>query len=135
MEIANEHRLTEVEARSKSNTKRLDELEHKLTEYEKQNTTVAVLEVRMKAIELKIDTLCAQVESIKAKPAKRWESLVGQAMANAFMSAALTVRMKSMGMITPIFCIILTAAWFIRMMLYSRSHMMRAVLQFKEAKK
>jgi len=27
MEISNEHRLTEVEARSKSNTKRLDELE------------------------------------------------------------------------------------------------------------
>jgi phage shock protein A len=78
MEIANEHRLTEVEARSKSNTRRLDDLEHKVSEYEKQNTTVAILEVRMKAIELKIDTLCAQVESIKAKPAKRWETLTTQ---------------------------------------------------------
>lgn len=78
MEITNEHRLTEVEARSKSNTKRLDELEHRMTKIEEQNTTVAVLDVRMKALEVKIDGLCAQVESIKAKPAKRWENLIGQ---------------------------------------------------------
>jgi uncharacterized coiled-coil protein SlyX len=78
MEIANEHRLTEVEARSKSNTKRLDDLEHKVSEYEKQNTTVAVLEVRMKSLEVKIDELVSDVKSIKSKPAKRWETLVTQ---------------------------------------------------------
>lgn len=80
MEINHEHRLTECEARSKSNTKRLDELEQRVAKFEEQNTTVAVLEVRLKTLEIKIDGLCAQVESIQAKPAKRWESLVSQAI-------------------------------------------------------
>ncbi len=78
MEISNEHRLTEVEARSKSNCKRLDELEQRVAEYEKQNTTIAVLEVRIKALEIKIDTLCAKMECIESKPAKRWDSIVTQ---------------------------------------------------------
>lgn len=78
MEIANEHRLTEIEAREKSNTHRLDELERRVGKLEEQNTTVAVLEVRMKSLEVKIDELVSDVKSIKSKPAKRWESLVTQ---------------------------------------------------------
>ena len=78
MEIANEHRLTEVEAREKSNTHRLEELERRVGKLEEQNTTVAVLEVRMKSIEVKLEELCSDVKSIKAKPAKRWETLVTQ---------------------------------------------------------
>ena len=78
MEIANEHRLTEVEAREKSNTHRLEELERRVGKLEEQNTTVAVLEVRMKSIEVKLEELCSDVKSIKAKPAKRWETLITQ---------------------------------------------------------
>ena len=78
MEIAYEHRLTEVEAREKSNTYRLDEIEKRVRKLEEQNTTVAVLEERMKSLETKIDELVIDVKSIKAKPAKRWETLVTQ---------------------------------------------------------
>lgn len=78
MEISNEHRLTEVEAREKSNTRRLEELERRVGKLEEQNTTVAVLEVRMKSIEVKLEELCSDVKSIKAKPAKRWETLITQ---------------------------------------------------------
>lgn len=78
MEIANEHRLTEVEAREKSNTHRIEELERRVGKLEEQNTTVAVLEVRMKSIEVKLEELCSDVKSIKAKPAKRWETLITQ---------------------------------------------------------
>lgn len=80
MEISNEHRMTELEARSKSNTKRLDEFEQRISKIEERNTTLAVLEIRMKALEAKIDELCTRVEVITSKPAKRWDSLVTQAI-------------------------------------------------------
>ena len=81
--------LIETEARSKSNTHRLDDLEHDV----KNNNTLA-LNVRELTIEIKhmredyqklaekhaeevraIDTRLTEVEK---KPGKKWENLVGQ---------------------------------------------------------
>ena len=97
MEIANEHRLTEVEAREKSNTHRLEELERRVGELEKQNTTVAVLDVRMKAIEVKLEELVIDVKSIKAKPAKRWETIITQVI-SIIVAAVVGYFIASAGM-------------------------------------
>ncbi|MBQ8249067.1 MAG: hypothetical protein IJY93_04195 [Clostridia bacterium] len=78
MEREFEHRLTEVEARSKSNVHRLDEIERRVGVLESQSATVAVLAERMKNVETNVEEIKGDVKSIKGKPGKRWESLVSQ---------------------------------------------------------
>ena len=73
-----EHRLTETEERSKSNTHRLDDLERRQTDLEKLVATVAVMAERVKNVEGKVDGISADVKTLKGKPAKQWEQLTGQ---------------------------------------------------------
>ena len=51
MEVQIEHRLTEVEDRSKSNQRRLDELEKRLDNLDDLVSTVKVIAVREEAVE------------------------------------------------------------------------------------
>ena len=78
MEKEIEHRLTEVEARSKSNKHRLDEVEIRQNDLDKLVSTVAVLAEREKNVESNVEEIKDDVKSLKSKPAKRWESLVTQ---------------------------------------------------------
>ena len=78
MEREIEHRLTEVEARSKSNKHRLDEVETRQNDLDKLVSTVAVLAEREKNVESNVEEIKDDVKSLKSKPAKRWESLVTQ---------------------------------------------------------
>lgn len=78
MEIQIEHRLTEVEDRSKSNTHRLDELEKRQDNLDDLVSTVKVLAVREEAVENDVKEIKSDVKSLTSKPAKRWESLVNQ---------------------------------------------------------
>lgn len=83
MEINIEHRLTEVEQRSKSNAHRLEALEK---EQEAIHSMAASLQLmaaeqkhQTKAIEsVKTDVgrLESKVDVLERKPAKRWEGLV-----------------------------------------------------------
>ena len=73
-----EHRLTEVEARSKSNMKRLDEMEKRQDNLDELVTTVKVLAVREEAVEKDVKEIKSDVKSITSKPAKRWDNLVNQ---------------------------------------------------------
>ena len=76
MEISNEHRLTEVEERSKSNKHRIDELEKRQDNLDELVTTVKVLAVREEVVEETVKKIDGKVESIANKPAKRWDNLV-----------------------------------------------------------
>lgn len=78
MEREFEHRLTEVEARSKSNKHRLDEVESRQDDLDKLVSTVAVLAEREKNVESNVEEIKDDVKSLKSKPAKRWENLVTQ---------------------------------------------------------
>lgn len=78
MEKEIEHRLTEVEARSKSNKHRLDEVESRQNDLDKLVSTVAVLAEREKNVESNVEEIKDDVKSLKSKPAKRWENLVTQ---------------------------------------------------------
>lgn len=78
MEREFEHRLTETEERSKSNTHRLEEIERRQTNLEKLVSTVAVMAERVTNVEGKVDEIKADVKTLKGKPAKQWEQLTGQ---------------------------------------------------------
>ena len=71
-----EHRLTTVEDRSKSNTKRLDEVERKQDNLEELVTTVKVLAIREETVESDVKEIKSDVKSLKDIPAKRWNSIV-----------------------------------------------------------
>ena len=78
MEKEIEHRLTEVEARSKSNKHRLDEVETRQNDLDKLVSTVAVLAEREKNVESNVEEIKDDVKSLKSKPGKRWASRVTQ---------------------------------------------------------
>ena len=71
-----EHRLTTVEDRSKSNTKRLDEVERKQDNLEELVTTVKVLAIREETVESDVKEIKSDVKSLKDIPAKRWNSII-----------------------------------------------------------
>ena len=87
-----EHRLTEVEGRSKSNTHRLDELERRQDNLDDLVSTVKVLAVREEAVENDVKEIKADVKSLASKPGQRWDSLMDKiiwAVAGAVLAFAL----------------------------------------------
>ena len=69
MDLEHERRLTEVESRSKSNMKRLDDVEQRQSNLE-------VLADREERLENDVGEIKSDVKEIKGKPGKRWEALV-----------------------------------------------------------
>ena len=78
MENEIEHRLTEVEERSKSNTYRLAEVEKRQDNLDDLVSTVKVLAVREENVENDVKEIKSDVKSLTGKPAKRWDNLVNQ---------------------------------------------------------
>ena len=78
MEKELEHRLTEVEERSKSNKHRLDEVEKRQDNLDDLVSTVKVLAVREESVENDVKEIKSDVKSITGKPAKKWDNLVNQ---------------------------------------------------------
>lgn len=76
MAIEMEHRMTVVEDRSKSNAKRLDDLEKRQDNLDELVTTVKVLAVREESVENDVKEIKSDVKSLTDKPAKRWDGLV-----------------------------------------------------------
>ena len=73
-----EHRLTEVEERSKSNTKRLDDMKKRQDDLDELVSVVKVLAIREENVENDVKEIKSDVKSLTSKPAKRWDSLVNQ---------------------------------------------------------
>lgn len=76
MDLDHERRLTEVEQRSKSNTKRLDEMEKRQDDLEVLTSSVATLAAKQECMESDVKEIKADVKSLAAKPGKRWEAVV-----------------------------------------------------------
>ena len=70
-----EHRLTQVEERSKSNSHRIEELEKRQDNLEELTGTVKVLAVREQNVENDVKEIKNDVKALTNKPAKKWESL------------------------------------------------------------
>lgn len=71
-----EHRLTEVEERSKSNGHRLDEMQKRQDNLDDLVSTVKVLAVREEAVENDVKEIKNDVKSLTSKSGQRWDSLV-----------------------------------------------------------
>lgn len=78
MEMEREHRLTEVEDRSKSNTHRIDKLEERQNKLDELVGTVKVLAVREGNVESDVKEIKKDVKRLTDKPAMRWDNLVTQ---------------------------------------------------------
>ena len=95
MEVNMEHRITDVEARAKSNTKRIDELEKRQDDLDDLVTTVKVLATREENVENDVKEIKRDVKDLTGKSGKRWDDLVEKivwaiaAAVLAFLSARL----------------------------------------------
>lgn len=78
MEVRIEHRLTEVEDRSKSNTHRINELEKRQNNLDELVGTVKVLADREERVEGDVKEIKSDVKNLADKPAKRWDNLINQ---------------------------------------------------------
>lgn len=77
-----EHRMTEVEQRSKSNSHRLEKLEHIASEIHTMSNTMVQLVEEMKHtneavgnIDRKVDRMDSRVDEMEKSPAKKWDNL------------------------------------------------------------
>lgn len=73
-------KLTEVEARSKSNTHRLEKVEKRQDTLDKLATAVEVLASREKSVETDVKEIKADVKTITEKSGKRWDGIVDKAL-------------------------------------------------------
>lgn len=71
-----EQTVIEVDARSRSNTKRLDKLEQTITALNDMAISVKVMATKMETLVGQVDKLDVKVEALEAKPGKRYEGLV-----------------------------------------------------------
>lgn len=67
-------KITEVEARSKSNTKRIDTMEERQDNFDKLVTSVEVLAAKQETVETDVKEIKSDVKALAEKPAKRWDS-------------------------------------------------------------
>ena len=74
-------KLTETEARSKSNTKRLEKVEERQDALDRLVTSVEVLATREEGVEKDVKEIKSDVKTLTSKPGKRWEGVVDKALA------------------------------------------------------
>lgn len=78
MDLEHEKRLTEVEARSKSNAHRLDDVEKKQNDLSELVGTVKVLATKQEGVENDVKEIKNDVKTLTSKPGKKWEGLISQ---------------------------------------------------------
>lgn len=76
MDLEHEKRLTEVEARAKSNTLRIDELEKRQNNLDDLVGTVKVLAVREENVENDVKEIKNDVKILTNKSGQRWDGLI-----------------------------------------------------------
>ena len=71
-----EHRVTENEQRSKSNTKRIDKLEQTTEAIYHMAGSIEKMAEKQEAMNGSINKLTSDVETLKAEPGKRWKFVI-----------------------------------------------------------
>lgn len=75
MDLEHERRLTAVEDRAASNTKRLNKLEESTEALNRMAISMEVMAEKQDRVADTVDRLDVKVEALEGKPAKKWESL------------------------------------------------------------
>lgn len=76
MDLEHERRLAEVEARSKSNSHRIDNLEKSTEAINRLATSMEVMVEKQDRVAKTVDKLDGKVTALEAKPGKRWDATV-----------------------------------------------------------
>ena len=97
MDLEHEKRLTDVEARSKSNTRRIDELSGQIDAVNRLATAVEVLATKQDTMGESVDRLESKVDCLEEKPAKRWEAIVDKS-AWAVLAAVIAFLLGRIGL-------------------------------------
>ena len=82
-------KIAEIEARSKSNTHRINELTEHQVVLDRLVTSVEVLATKQETVEGDVKEIKEDVKTITSKAGKRWDSLVDKilaALAGAFIA-------------------------------------------------
>lgn len=85
-ELEVEHRITEVEERSKSNTRRLNKLEPIVEEIHTMSETLVEMAVEMKHTNKNVEDIKDKVDFLEKAPAKKWND-AQRAFFNAVLGA------------------------------------------------
>ncbi len=97
MDLEHERRLTAVEDRSKSNTRRLDEVEKRQDDLSDLISTVSVLATKQEHVETDVKEIKADVKTLAAKPGKRWDAVVEKALLT-IAAAVITFLLTRIGL-------------------------------------
>lgn len=81
MDLEHEKRLTEVEARSKSNSHRIDAVEDRQDKLDELVGSVKALATREEVVERDVKEIKEDVKTLATKPGKRWDSMVDKVIA------------------------------------------------------
>ena len=68
--------LTEIEQRSKSNTKRIDRLEQRQDNIEALTQSIAVMQTKQEQIETDVGEIKTDVKALREKPSRWWDKLL-----------------------------------------------------------
>lgn len=91
-------KIAEIEARSKSNTHRITDLEEDNRALHQLATSVEVLATKQETIEANISEIKDDVKSLKAIPGGKWEALV-KAVLTAIVGALVGFAMAHAGVV------------------------------------
>lgn len=92
-----EERLVETEARSKSNTKRLDKVEERLDKQDELIHGLGAVSVKIGVVERDVTEIKADVKSLAGKPGTRWEKLT-ETVIGIVVGALLALMFSQIGM-------------------------------------
>lgn len=90
-------KLQETTDRSLRNEGRIKKLENETDTLHKLATSVEVMAVQLRSMNNKFDSLQEDVESLKEKPSKRWDSLVDKVIWGV-VGALLTYILSQIGL-------------------------------------
>ena len=91
-------KIAEIEARGKSNTHRIDDLEADNKALHQLATSVEVLATKQETIEANISEIKDDVKSLKAIPGGKWEALV-KAVVTAIVGALVGFALAHAGIV------------------------------------
>ena len=90
-------KLQETTDKAERNEGRIEKLEHESEVLHNLATSVAVMAEQMKSMNSNVSTLTQEVEDLKGKPGKRWESLVSNIIW-AIVGAGLAFLLSQIGL-------------------------------------
>ena len=91
-------KIAEIDARSKSNTHRIDDLEADNKALHQLATSVEVLATKQEAIEANVSEIKDDVKRLKAIPGGKWEALV-KAVLTAIVGALVGFALAHAGIV------------------------------------